>query len=111
MMRLRITARCFAGKSPSSGAEVLAQVSWGANDYGLCYLVLDGQATKVLRDHALGSLTYPTPTPEPTPSPAEQAIIDNYPDYYTCAIAGSRDCQHPPPEPTAEPTTPALTTW
>ena len=93
----------------SDGAEVLAQVSWGANDYGWCYLVLDRQATKVLRDHASGSLTYPTPTPEPTPSPAEQKIIDNYPDFYTCAIAGSRHCQHPPSEPTAEPTTPAVT--
>ena len=89
----------------SDGADVLAQVSWGANDFGWCYLALDRQATKLLRDHTSGSLIYPTPTPEPTPSPAEQTIIDNYPDFYTCAIAGSLDCQHPTllPQPTPSP--------
>ena len=89
----------------SDGAEVLAQVSWGANDHGWCYLALDKQTTKVLRDHASGALAYPTPTSEPTLSPAEQAIIDNYPDFYACAKTGSHDCRHPTTEaPATEPT-------
>ncbi|WP_419844728.1 hypothetical protein [Candidatus Poriferisocius sp.] len=88
----------------SDGSEVLAQVSWGANDFGWCYLILDGQATRLLRDHSSGSLAYSTPTPAPTPSPAEQTIIDNYPTFYACAVTGSRECQHPTPTPVPEPT-------